>query len=169
VKQLLIRPETSADHLAVFAIHTKAFGQEDESQMVERVRAAGHAHLSLVAALDEQVMGHVLFSPVSIEHNPHGYLVLGLAPIAVLPEVQQQSIGSRLIRAGLEACKDLGVAAVVLLGHPSYYPRFGFTPAAVHGLFYNGLDVGDPFMVLELIPNTLSNLSGAVGYVPEIG
>src|SRR5262249_31672579 len=127
---------------------------------------AGKCIVSLVAEVDGAVVGHILFSPVTLE----GATVsgLGLAPVAVRPAWQRKEIGSRLTRAGLEACRGLGVGYVVVLGWPKYYPRFGFQLASRFELG-NEYGATDSFMVLELQPGCLAGLSGIVRYAPEFG
>jgi putative acetyltransferase len=148
-----IRPERPDEVAAVHRVNAEAFGQPNEADLVDALRANGKAVLSLVAELDGQVVGHVLFSPMSVE--PAGACrAVGLAPLAVLPERQRQGIGSALVRDGIERCRNLGFDIVLLLGEPEYYSRFGFINAA--GL---GIDGGfksqralQAFQVLELRP-----------------
>jgi putative acetyltransferase len=151
-----------------------AFGRPQEAALVDALRAAAHPHVSLVAVEDEEVVGHIFFSPVSIEPEDAvsmatGALAMGLAPMAVLPRCQNQGIGSELVRAGLRACLRLGCAVVVVLGHPDYYPRFGFVPASRMGLRCE-YDVPDEvFMATELVPDALAGVRGLVKYHPEFG
>lgn len=121
-----IRPEQPDDYRAVHRVHAAAFPTEAEANLVDRLRQAGKAIVSLVAEVDGSVVGHVLFSPVTIQGEAAVYTGLGLAPVAVLPAHQNQGIGGQLITQGLAVCRQLGQPWVVLLGHPSYYPRFGF-------------------------------------------
>jgi putative acetyltransferase len=126
--------------------------------------------VSLVA-VDEAsggVVGHVLFSPVEIYDGGPGIRAVGLAPVGVLPEYQGKGAGARLIRAGLEACREAGYDAVVLLGEPGYYSRFGFERASDHGLG-NEYAVDEHFMVLELRSGALDGSRGTVRYRPEFG
>ena len=126
-------------------------------------RTAG-VTLSLAAELDDAVVGHILFSPVSIE--PEG-TAIGLAPMAVLPEHQRRGIGGRLVREGLELLRAAGHGAVVVLGHPEYYPRFGFTRANRFGLRCEFECRDEAFMALELSPGALANRAGLVRYLRE--
>jgi len=160
-----IRHEQPADAKAIFAVHQAAFATDDEARLVDALRAAGHATISLVAELDGQVVGHVLFSPVSVAGAVEMTKGVGLAPVAVLPSHQRRGIGSALIRAGLAACREEGFGYVVLLGHPEYYPRFGFRRASDVGLD-NEYGADDAFMVLELMPGGLPP-AGLVQYGPE--
>lgn len=165
-----IRPESPADHPAVYEIIRHAFGQPAEADIVEVIRRKPDAHLALVAERDGRVMGHILFTPIMIDQGDGRAARLrgmGLAPLAVLPEFQCQGIGSELVRRGLTACRDIGYEAVVVLGHPDFYPRFGFAPASTFGLKceYN---VPDPvFMAIDLVPGALKGISGLVKYAPE--
>jgi putative acetyltransferase len=160
-----IRPEDADDAAAIYAVHCAAFPTDDEARLVDALRAAGHATISLVAELETQLVGHVLFSPVSVVGATGRLNGLGLAPVAVLPAHQRRGIGSDLIREGLAACRDAGYGYVVLVGHPEYYPRFGFRPASQVGLG-NEYGADDAFMVLELIPGGLPP-AGLVQYGPE--
>ena len=123
--------------------------------------------ISLVAAEGGQVVGHVLFSPVSIESSQRTYHAVGLGPIAIVPEFQKKGIGGQLIEHGLEACREAGYAVAVVLGHPSYYPRFGFTLARERGIHWEHEVPGDPFMVMELTPGALRGCHGTARYLPE--
>lgn len=167
--EILIRDETPEDAGAVRQINDAAFGQDAEGRLVDELRKQGAAVVSLVAEVDGRIVGHILFSPVTMEgtegaKNPGG--AVGLAPMAVLPEFQKQGIGGRLIRTGLERCRERGAALVVVLGHPEYYPRFGFVPASRYGLSCKW-PVPDPvFMAMELVPGGLDGVSGLVQYDP---
>jgi putative acetyltransferase len=165
-----VRPETSTDQTAIRGINELAFGQPGEAALVDALRLAAHPHISLVAVNeDETVVGHIFFSPVTIEVNESAVPVMGLAPMAVLPEHQQQGIGSLLIQAGLKECQRLGSQVVVVLGHPEYYPRFGFIPASSKGLRCEYPVADEAFMVAELEPGALAGLRGLVKYHPEFG
>lgn len=162
------RPETPADHGAVAHINEVAFAQPDEARLVERLRDAGDAVISLVAEDPTAgVVGHILFSPIRLDVPPPvPPRWLGLAPMAVLPPYQRTGIGSALVRAGLEAARAGGATAVVVLGHPDYYPRFGFAPASRAGLrsIYDAPD--EAFMALALIPGGFGAHRGLVHYAP---
>lgn len=149
--------------------HQQAFGQPLEAQIVDDLRASARPLISLVAEVEGRVVGHILFSPVTIEPSPEGLRGLGLAPLAVLPEFQRLGVGSHLVRAGLEACRSLAVDFVVVLGHPDYYPRFGFVPARSCGLGCEYPVPDEVFLVLELRPGSLAGVSGLVRYRPEFG
>lgn len=158
-----IRPEVEADRAAVHALNEAAFGTPAEAELVERLRQGEMALLSLVADVDGAVVGHILFSPVSLTDHPHLNL-MGLAPMAVAPECQRKGIGSALVREGLVRCKELGCAAVVVVGHAAFYPRFGFVPAACYALRCEYDVPADVFMVAELQAGALSGASGLVRY-----
>jgi putative acetyltransferase len=123
---LSIRPERLQDHAAIGQINRLAFGGETEARLVEQLRAEGYVRVSLVAEIDDRVVGHILFSDLPIAGSAGTVLGAALAPLAVGPEWQRQGIGSRLTEAGLQACRAAGCQVVVVLGHASYYPRFGF-------------------------------------------
>ena len=128
-QNITIRPETAADHESIRQVNRLAFGQDAEAQLVDMLRDGGFVRLSLVAELDGQAVGHVLFSDIQIVCDDDSVDALALAPIAVFPEHQRKGIGSALIGSGLEQCRQAGYRIVIVLGHPSYYPRFGFSPA----------------------------------------
>ncbi|HVG33609.1 MAG TPA: N-acetyltransferase [Pyrinomonadaceae bacterium] len=168
MKEMLItRAETEADHQAVRQVNERAFGRAGEADLVDALRRKAQPQISLVAEVDGRVVGHIFFSPVLIESEASKFTALGLAPMAVLPEFQNQSIGSELVRRGLEACRSIGHDVVVVLGHPSYYPRFGFVTAKQKGLTceYNVPD--EAFMVAELKEGALAGRRGVVKYRPE--
>jgi putative acetyltransferase len=161
-----VRPERAEDHAAVAALHERAFGQPAEARLVEALRAAGAATLSLVAERDGRVVGHVLFSPVVVQDGAHAWDAIGLGPVAALPEQQRGGIGSALVRAGLAACREHGHLVVFVLGHASYYPRFGFRPAVEAGLRWEqGHE--ESFFVAELASGALAGRRGVVRYRPE--
>jgi putative acetyltransferase len=159
--------EWSQDRDAVYQLSVAAFGRECEANLVDRLRSVAST-FSLVAVDIDRVVGHIMFSPVAIDGEWEGQsLILGLAPVSVLPGEQEKGIGSLLIRQGLAACGQMGAKAIVVLGAPEYYRRFGFQSAKEQGLRceYDGSD--ESFMVLELVESTLKNCSGIVRYHPE--
>ncbi|MCX5916292.1 MAG: N-acetyltransferase, partial [Deltaproteobacteria bacterium] len=123
----------------------------------------GAATVSLVAEVKGQMVGHILFSPLTVQ-GADDLKAVGLGPMAVIPEHQRRGIGSILIKQGLEDCRRAGIQAVVVLGHPEYYPRFGFRRASSWGLRCEFDAPDEAFMALELIPNVLSGRSGVVNY-----
>lgn len=148
---MLIRTEKKSDRAVVYRINTAAFERCAEAELVETLRECVQPLISLVAEEDAAVVGHIMFSPVCVSADSRLRL-MGLAPMAVVPAYQRQGIGSALVRAGLERCKALACSAVVVLGHPAYYPRFGFLPASRFGLRceYNVPD--EVFLAIELEP-----------------
>jgi putative acetyltransferase len=160
---LSIRAERPADVAVVFALNAAAFTTQAEAKLVDALRAQCHDAISLVAEQGGDMVGHILFSPMRVETDPE-CSVMGLAPMAVLPARQHQGIGSALVRAGFDACRQAGVGAVVVLGHPEFYPRFGFKPASVFHLACD-YDVPDEvFLAIELQPGYLSGRAGRVHY-----
>jgi putative acetyltransferase len=158
-----IRSETEADRAAVRAVNEAAFETLAEADLVEVLHDKGAALVSLVAEVDGKVVGHILFSPVSLTEHAH-LNFMGLAPMAVVPEHQRKGIGSALVRQGLTRCKDLRCCAVVVVGHPEYYPRFGFVPAGRYALRCEYDVPADVFMVAELEAGALNGASGLVRY-----
>ena len=170
---ITVRAETAEDVPAVRRVNELAFGQPNEADLVDALRAAARPYISLVAAGGGRVVGHIFFSPVTLEAvtdegEDSASLILGLAPMAVLPEYQRQGVGSRLVREGLKECRRIGCDVVVVVGHPEYYPRFGFVPASRKGLRCEYPVPDEVFMVAELKPNALRG-RGLVKYRPEFG
>ncbi len=162
-----IRAEQAEDLEAVRQVNIAAFGRDNEANLVDRLRGRAST-LSFVAVQSEQIVGHIFYSPVSIAGQcADNSLVLGLGPIAVLPQYQRQGVGSRLLQHSLEEATRLGYKAIVVLGHPEYYPRFGFTPASKKGLGCEYEVPDEAFMVLELEPGALAGCVGTVKYQPE--
>ena len=162
--ETIIRPETDEDIPAIYQVNKLAFKRENEAQLVNRLREEDAIILSLVAELDGQIIGHILFSPVTITDGEFQWQAIGLGPMAVLPEFQNQRIGSALIRSGLDELKKLGHDIVIVLGHPEYYPRFGFKPSKPFGIQWE-INVPDKvFMVAELSEGALNGRKGIVRY-----
>ena len=163
---MIIRAEREADQAAIRALNVRAFGRENEARLVDGLRASTYfiPELSLVAVDASDVVGHILFSRIDIRTAEGVVPALALAPMAVLPAHQRHGIGSALIRRGLGECQRLGQRIVVVVGHPNYYPRFGFTSARAKGL---EAPFPDPvFMVQELTPGALDGVCGMVEYSP---
>jgi putative acetyltransferase len=164
---MIIRPEKPEDIPAVRIVNELAFGGAAEADIVDALRRNGKATISLVAEDDGRVVGHILFSPVTIETSERELVGVGLAPMSVIPERQNQRIGSLLVEEGLRRCREDGHRFVVVLGHPNYYPRFGFVPAGRFGI-KSEYDVADEvFMVMELREGALRECAGMVKYQPE--
>lgn len=164
---IAVRPENATDRAAIHRVNERAFGRANEAALVDALRQNAQPHISLVAVDGEDVLGHIFFSPVSIAAVDGESIALGLGPMAVLPEYQRQGIGSRLVRCGLDACVRLGHGVVVVLGHPHFYPRFGFAPAVTKGLRSEYRVPDEVFMVAELSPGALRARTGLVKYRPE--
>lgn len=163
---IIIRGETPEDYAAVWRVNALAFGGETEATLVDKLRAAS-PHISLVAVEGSRVVGHIFFSPATVESDPADFAAVALAPLAVLPEYQNRGVGSRLVRRGLEECKSQGHEVVFVLGHPSYYPRFGFSPAGAKGISCEFPAPDEAFMVAELRPGALGGRTGLLRYRPE--
>jgi putative acetyltransferase len=163
---ITILPEAPNHLPGVRLVNELAFGRPDEADLVDVLREEARPFLSLVAVDEgERVVGHILFTPVTIEGAADGRLELGLGPMAVLPAHQKQGIGSRLVAAGLDECRRVGAGLVVVLGHPEFYPRFGFLPASRLGLRCAWPVPDEVFMALELQPSA-PGAAGLVSYHP---
>lgn len=163
-----IRPEQSHDFAAVRAINKEAFGDTAEASIVDLLRNACPDAVSLVAIEDDSILGHVFFTPVHISGGKRVTQGMGLAPMAVLPERQRQGIGSMLVKAGIDEIRKRNCPFVIVVGHPDYYPRFGFVPASRHGLSCQWDGVPDTaFMVLILDEPAMAGVSGTARYRDE--
>jgi putative acetyltransferase len=164
---LTIRVERPEDIPWIRAVNEPAFGQPDEAALVDAVRACGEWSISLVAVDGKRLAGHILFTPVTIQGPDRVREAVGLGPLAVDPDYQRHGIGSQLVVQGLDLCRESGHRIAVVLGHPTYYPRFGFVPARLHGIRFQ-LDVpDDAFMVIALEPGALDGCTGVARYVAE--
>lgn len=159
----IIRIEQEEDRTAISRLHEAAFGRHFEARLVETLRRKARPYLGLVALARDELVGHLLFTPVRCTSQPDARL-LGLAPMAVAPGWQRQGIGSRLVKGGLSAARDTGARAVVVLGDPAYYGRFGFVPASGHELECAWEVPPGAFMVQPLNPPGLQGLSGLISY-----
>jgi putative acetyltransferase len=162
---LQIREEAHADRTAVYAVNTQAFETVAEADLVDALRERAKPVVSLVAEHEDRIVGHIMFSPVV--HIEHVELkIMGLAPMAVAPQHQRKNVGSGLVRAGLEQCIRLGFGAVVVLGHPTYYPRFGFVPASRWNIRCEYDAPPEAFMAIELQAGYLNGKAGTIRYHP---
>lgn len=173
-----IRAEQPGDAPAILAVNDEAFGGPAEGDLVEALRDGGHALVSLVAVDEErgELVGHILFSRLPITTEAGTLQGAALAPMAVRTSRQRSGVGSLLVRSGLEACRRLGVDVVVVLGHPAYYPRFGFSAAAARGLAspwstpYGEHDAppagSEAFMMLDLREGAHGLVVGTAHYAP---
>jgi putative acetyltransferase len=159
-----IREEQPGDEAAVRAVNDEAFGQALEGRIVDALRANGAVALSLVAVHDGQIVGHILYSPASIDGKVDG---AALGPMAVLPSAQRMGVGSRLVEAGIRSLEASGCPFIIVLGHPEYYPRFGFRPASTRGIRC-AWDVPDEaFMIHVLDEQQLEDVAGVAQYRQE--
>ena len=161
-----VQLEQPGDASGIHETNELAFGEPLEARLVDALRDSLRGtqdYLSLVATIDKQVVGHILFTPITIE-PARNCPIAGLGPMAVRPEHQRSGIGGQLIRAGLKECRRSGYSAVVVLGHPEYYPRFGFVPAHTFGLTCEFPSPPEAFMALELEPGALKAIRGMVRY-----
>lgn len=168
--EVRIRQENKDDHEAVFEVNRLAFGRECEAELVDLLRysSAFIPELSLVAALDNKIIGHILFTKIMIiSENGEETRSLALAPMAVAPEFQHRGIGGKLIKNGLQMAKKLHHRSVIVLGHERYYPKFGFVPAHKWNIRCPYDVPENVFMALELAPDGLRDVSGRVVYPKE--
>lgn len=163
-----VRPELPEDIPAIRQVHEAAFPTKLEADLVDLCRQRSRVILSLVALREGNLVGHVLFTEVTLEPPHPGWRGLGIGPIAVLPEHQGEGIGSHLMTIGLEMCRSNGIDFVVLLGDPRYYTKFGFIPGREFGLSSDYGD-GDEFQARELRPGALRGAKAVVKYIPEFG
>ena len=158
-----IRHERPEEIPAIRHVNRRAFGQDQEADLVDALRANGAVSLSLVATLDEEVVGHIMYSPLEIGEVAGA----GLGPVAVHPDHQHKGIGSRLIEAGNLLLKDAGCPFVVVIGHAGYYPRFGFRPARPLGIHCQWDVPDNVFLLLALHPERMQGVSGLAKYRGE--
>ncbi|MBU1182187.1 MAG: N-acetyltransferase [Proteobacteria bacterium] len=160
-----IRIENQEDILQVRSLNEQAFEQPVEAGIVDKLRQARTDFISLVAEDGKIIVGHILFTPVVIEESERKLQGMGLAPMAVMPNRQRQGIGSMLVNRGLEILKEQGCPFVIVLGHPKYYPRFGFEPASRHNLKSQWEGVPDEaFMIAVFDSNLMRNSGGVARY-----
>lgn len=153
---------------AIHTVEAAAFPSPAEADLVDALRRAATPLVSLVADEGGAIVGHALFSPVTLDDRP-ALRLMGLGPMAVAPARQRSGIGSALVREGLHACARAGIAGVVVLGHPEYYPRFGFVPASRFGIGCEYEAPDEAFMAIELMTRSLAGVTGTVRYHPAFG
>ena len=162
-----IREEQSEDIPIIREVNKRAFGQPQEADVVDELRRNCNDLMSLVAVAQDQVVGHILFSPVTIESEDRIVRGVGLAPMAVLPEYQRKGVGAELIRTGITRLGSKGCPFVIVLGHAEYYPRFGFETASRYGVRSEWDVPDDAFMILILNKSEMQGISGLARYRPE--
>ena len=165
--QVIIREERPEDIAAIRRVNADAFGQPQEAALVDQLRTNKAVLLSLVAAVNDRVAGHILFSPVRLEAADAEIEGAGLAPMAVAADYQRKGIGSKLVQEGIRRLSESPCPFIVVLGHSQYYPRFGFVPASRYGVRCKWDVPDDAFLVLALDPARSAGASGVVRYRPE--
>ena len=161
-----IREEMAKDQAAVRRLNEVAFANGPEAALVDKLRDACENYVSFVAVEQGSVVGHILFTPVTLDNG--GLVGMGLAPMAVLPSQQRRGIGSLLVRHGLEHLRRSGCPFIIVLGHPQYYPRFGFEPASRYKLSSQWQGVPDEaFMVVVFDRDALPRAGGIARYRGE--
>lgn len=163
----VIREDRAEDGGAIRRLLELAFGGPGEADLVDALRSAGGVTLSLLALEGSTIVAQVVFSPVVVRSQKGCIDALGLGPMAVVPHRQRRGIGTELLRAGLARLRDARHRAVVVLGHPAYYPRFGFRRASELGIAWEHAAPDEAFMALELEPKSLEGVAGVVCYRPE--
>lgn len=167
MRGMRIREETQGDFAGITEVTSAAFQSDYEGLLIEKLRGAGLVIVSLVAVDEGAVVGHILFSELRVEVDGSRVKAAALAPMAVQPNRQRQGIGSKLIESGLGSLRDRGYEAVIVLGHPDYYPRFGFSAALLES--FTAPFHGKIFMGIELVPGSLSGRTGSVKYPQAFG
>lgn len=163
-----IRLENKGDYAAVHAVNVAAFETTAEAALVDALRQKASPLISLAAEAEEQIVGHIMFSPVTLSGHSD-LVILGLAPMAVLPAYQRRGVGTALVLNGLDHCRATGAGAVVVLGHPRYYPRFGFVPSVDYHIDCEYDVPADTFMILELQKGYLQEAAGTIRYHEQFG
>ncbi len=163
-----IRKEEEKDHKQIYEVNKLAFQQENESKLIEKIRKSENfiPELSIVAEIDNRIVGHILFSKIKIIGDSD-YESLALAPMAVIPEFQKRGIGSELIKKGIDKAKELGFDSIIVLGHKEYYPKFGFQRASKWNIKCPFEVPDDVFMAIELTEKAFEGAAGTVEYPDE--
>jgi putative acetyltransferase len=162
----VIRVASDRDADSIRRINQRAFETHAEAELDDRLRDRGKLLVSLIAEWEGRAVGAIAFSRVILRSHPH-LSGAGLGPVAVDPTYQRKGFGSLLVRAGLEKCRSIGCDFAVVLGHPEYYPRFGFIPAGRFGFHCPWQVPEGLFMALEFRPGAFSGVSGLAAYEPE--
>ena len=168
--ELKIRQESKSDFKEVYKINKLAFEEESEAKLVELLRNSNAfvPELSLVAIIDNNIIGHILFTKIKIvDSNQNEFESLALAPMAVSPKYQKKGIGGKLINKGLDIATKLNFKSVIVLGHEYYYPKFGFVPTTKWEIKAPYEVPVNAFMGIELVKDGLKNISGIVQYPKE--
>ncbi|MEZ5942124.1 MAG: N-acetyltransferase [Planctomycetaceae bacterium] len=160
-----IRAEFETDRDAVRHVNEQAFGGPAEANLVDALRDGGFAEVSLVAEVNGTIVGHILLSRVMILSAGRTIEALSLAPMAVLPEHQLQGIGSRLLHEAIKVCQERGEKIILVLGHPDFYPRFGFS-AELAEQIESPFGGGEAWMALELVAGAIDRIQGRVEFSP---
>lgn len=161
----LIRNEKPGDREGVYEVHSAAFETAAEADLVDTLRDRANPAISLVAVDGDRIIGHILFSPVSVSGH-EDTRIMGLGPMAVLPGRQRSGVGSQLVESGIRECAGMQMGAVLVLGHPDYYPKFQFHPADRFGLDCEYDVPKEAFMAQELVEGYLDGITGVVRYHP---
>ena len=166
---ITLRKESKNDYAGITKVNDRSFGRKAEGKLVEALRKTEEfvPELSIVAEEDKQIVGHILFLPVAILSSENVFQTLTLAPMSVLPEYQQKSIGKLLVIYGLQVARDLGYESAIVLGHPSYYPKFGFLKASKWDIKSPFPAPDEAFMAIELVNGSLENVNGNVVFPEE--
>ena len=160
---IFVRPREPRDDAAIAAVVAAAFGGDAEARLVEALRRDGDCVCERVALGDgDAIVGHILFSRLEVMSASQSLKAAALAPFAVRPDLQRRGVGDTLTRAGLQACRDAGYELAVVLGHPNYYARFGFS--ALLAKLLDAPYAGEAFMALELKPRAIDGLRWKVAY-----
>lgn len=163
-----VRRERRGDEAQIYEVNYQAFGRKEEAEVVDALRQSCPEGVSLVAEEDGKIVGHILFTPTFIEHEGEILLGTGLAPLAVLPEYQRKGIGSTLVRAGLDEMREAGEPFVIVIGHPDYYPKFGFERASKYGIRCEYDEVPDEaFMIVVFDQDRMQGVRGVAKERPE--